>query len=411
MNRRTFLAMTGASVVASRFTSASQTNAKPDLLAVSQGKTCAISIDPPGIAPLDLERPNQATWQPGPVFPDGDRIVLMSMEPRRDGPGKSFEEYYHQTPTHLWSLNFQDNSLKEICTKDRLTPFYAPCLLVGDDRILVQVVRKGGGQVYSMRLDGSGAQPFTSEGEGLPYGLSLSPDRKRVAYHLASSSGYQIWTSDTEGGNRKLVVGNPEHLYFGTEWSPDGQWVLYQDCHYTSDPAHDWSDVCIGRPDASEHRVLTEGQAMWFGASYGPADCKGGGSNCPSWTRDGRIIFPKRQPDSKVPWEFQADRPDTDHFNRDYKPELARGATEICILDPKDNSILALTHNEPGVWDFRATPSPDGRSIAFCRAKTGESPSLWIMDSDGSNGRRLTAGLEDAGIDHPRWVAKKLSTR
>lgn len=404
IDRRTFLAMTGISAVASRFATASRSGVAPALLAVSRGQTCAISIDPPGIAPLALERPNQATWQPGPIVPDGRRVVLLSMEPRRDGPGRPFEEYYHQTPTHLWMFHAENGSLEEICTKDRLAPFYAPCLLVGEDRILVQVVRKGGGQIYNMKLDGSDARPFTAPTEGLPYGLSLSPDRRRVAFHLASSSGYQIWTSDTTGSDRRLVVSDPAHLYFGTEWSPDGEWVLYQDCHYQTDPAHDWSDVCIGRPDGSEHRILTEGQAMWFAASYGAPAREGDGSNCPSWTKEGRILFPRRHPGSKVPWEFQSNRPDTDHFNRDYKPELARGATEICRLDPNDRSLDLLTHNDPGVWDFRATASPDGRHIAFCRAKTGESPSLWLMNSDGSHCRRLTAGLDDAGVDHPRWL-------
>jgi hypothetical protein len=30
----------------------------------------------------------------------------------------------------------------------------------------------------------------------------LSPDGKRVAFHLASPEGYQVWTSDVDGGNR-----------------------------------------------------------------------------------------------------------------------------------------------------------------------------------------------------------------
>jgi TolB protein len=41
------------------------------------------------------------------------------------------------------------------------------------------------GQIFSMNLDGTGAREFTRAGEGLPYGLSLSPDGRRVAFHLA----------------------------------------------------------------------------------------------------------------------------------------------------------------------------------------------------------------------------------
>jgi TolB protein len=106
-----------------------------------------------------------------------------------------------------------------------------------------------------------------------------------------------------------------------------------------------------------------------------------------------------------VAWEFQAGRPDVDHFNRDYKPELAQGGTEICLLDPRDGACEPLLQNEPGIWDFRATQSPDGRLIAFCRAATGEAPALWVMNADGSDPRRLTQGWENRGADHPKWLA------
>jgi TolB protein len=187
-------------------------------------------------------------------------------------------------------------------------------------------------------------------------------------------------------------------------WSPDGEWLAYQDCLPGEDPGHDWSDIRLSRPDGSEAKALTQGQAMWFGATYGPPQRHGGGSNLVAWTRDGAILFPRRLPGAKVPWEFQPQRPDTDHFNREFKPEGARGGTEICRLDPRDGSVAPLTRSDPPVWDFRASESPDGRWIVFCRAATGESPGLWTMRADGSAPRLLTRGREDSGADHPRWL-------
>jgi TolB protein len=374
------------------------------LLFTSQGKAGIIDVDTGNVRYFDFQVPGQATWQPGPGFGDGKRIVFLSMEPRRDGPGRPFGEFYTQTPTHLWVHDFDSGSLEEICDKDRLAPFITPALLLGDERLLVQVVRQNVGQIYSVRLDGSDAREFTRAGEGLPYGLSLSPDGRRVAFHLASPQGYQVWTSDVEGKNRVQIAADPQHLYFGTSWSPDGKWVLYVDCLYRRDPGHDWADVCIGRPDGSEHRVLTSGQAMWFAATYGDPMTRGGGSNVPVWTRDGGVLFPRRFPDSKVAWEFQPQRPDVDHFNRDYKPELARGGTEICRLDPRDGSVTALTRNDPPAWDFRTSQSPDGKRIVFCRAATGGAPAIWVADADGKNPRLLTRGLDDKGADHPRWL-------
>jgi WD40 repeat protein len=378
------------------------------LLFTSQGKSARINLDGSGLQYFTFAVPNQATWQPGPVFPDGQRLIFLSMEPRRDGPGKPFEEYYTQTPTHLWVHDLATGGLREICTQDRLAPFITPALLLDEDRLLIQVVRDKVGQIYSVRLDGSDARQFTRAGEGLPYGLSLSPDKQRVAFHLASPTGYQVWTSDVNGEQRQLIAADPEHLYFGTSWSPDSRWVLYVDCHYREDPGHDWADVCVGKADGSQHRVLTTGQAMWFAATYGNRETRGGGSNLPAWTHDGKILFPRRHPNSKVAWQYQPHRPDVDHFNRDYKPELARGGTEICRLDPRDGSYESLTRNEPGVWDFRAIESPDGRWIAFCRAATGHPPALWIMESDGSHPRQLTRGWQDRGADHPRWLSRTL---
>ncbi|HTI49729.1 MAG TPA: serine/threonine protein kinase, partial [Planctomycetaceae bacterium] len=355
---------------------------------------------------FNFDVPGQATWQPGSIFPDGNRVVFLSMEPRRDGPGRPFEEYYTQTPTHIWIHDLQKGSLEEICTKDRLAPFETPALLLSNDRILIQVVRNKVGQIFSIRLDGSDVREFTRAGEGLPYGLSLSPDGRRVAYHIASPQGYQVWTSDVDGSNRVRLAAQEGHLYFGTNWSPDGKWVVYVDCLYLQDPAHDWADLCVGRADGSEHRVLTSGQAMWFAATYGSPETRGGGSNIPSWTRDGAILFPRRLPDSKVPWEHQPKRVDVDHFNRDFKPELARGGTEICRFDPRDNRVTVLTQSDPPVWDFRASESPDGRQVVFCRAKTGEAPGIWVMDSDGGNPRLVTRGQDDRGADHPRWLPR-----
>ncbi|HXJ58852.1 MAG TPA: serine/threonine protein kinase [Verrucomicrobiae bacterium] len=370
----------------------------------SQGKTALMNADGTGLRYFEFKQPNQATWQPGPIFPDGRRVIFLSMEPRRDGPGRPFEEYYTQTPTHLWLYDLEKDSLTEIATRQRLAVFYTPALLLGEDRLLVQVVRDKVGQIFSMNLDGSSPREFTRAGEGLPYGLSLSPDGRRVAFHLASPRGYEVWTSDPEGAQRVRIAGRAEHLYFGTSWSPDGQFILYQDCLFKQDPAHDWSDLCIGRADGSEHRVLTSGQIQWFGATYGNSQTHGGGSNMPMWTRAGQILFSRRLSGSKVPWEFQGNRPDTDHFNRDFKPELARGGTEICRFDPRTGALARLTQSNPAVWDFRASESPDGQHIVFCRASTGGMPAIWVMNPDGTNQRMLTQGLKNQGADHPRWL-------
>lgn len=169
----------------------------------SRGKTGIIRADGTSLSYFDFNVPNQATWQPGPFFSDGRRLVFLSMEPRRDGPGRPFEEFYTQAPTHIWLHDLEGGSLDEICTKDRIAPFETPALLVNDERLLVQVVKDKVARVVNMRLDGSDARDFTRAGEGVPYGFSLSPDGKRVAFHLAGPEGYRVASSGSNYGIRR----------------------------------------------------------------------------------------------------------------------------------------------------------------------------------------------------------------
>lgn len=376
------------------------------VLFVTDGRSAMIRDDGSGYAEFRFEVPNQVTWQPAGVFPDGRRLLFLSMEARRDGPGRPFEEYYTQTPTHLWSYDPARRELKELVTRDRLAVFCTPQLILSNDRLLVQVVKDRVGLVYSMNTDGSDARPFTRPGEGLPYGMDLSPDGRRVAFHLASPEGYQIWTCDTSGGDRRKLAGSSGHLYFGPVWSRDGAWIAYLDCEDGRDPGHDWADAWVCRPDGREARRCTEGQALWFAATYGSPARRGGGSNVLSWTPDGHLLVARREPGTRVPWEYQAGRPDTDHFNREFKPESAKGGTRIARLDPRTGTMADLTPGGEGVWECRPTASAEGSRIVFCRALTGGQPELWVMRGDGRGERQLTAGYEGRGADHPRWMVK-----
>ena len=124
------------------------------ILFTSAGTTGIVRADGSGLRWLELDAPNQATWQVADFFSDG-RLLLLSMEPRRDGPGRPFDEFYTQTPTHLWRYHLETSQLEELATKDRMAPFYTPALLIGDSQMLVQVVKDRVGQIYRMNLDGS----------------------------------------------------------------------------------------------------------------------------------------------------------------------------------------------------------------------------------------------------------------
>lgn len=361
----------------------------------------SMNTDGTGFRIYDFGRPNQIGWGPYDFFRDGRHALLLSIEMDEDWDTKPFSVYYPKSRSHIWICDLESGALTEIAQKERIAPFYAPCaLLPCEERMLVTINIQRREQLFSMDLDGTHAKPITTPDEYV-YGVSVSSDGTRIAFH----ADYQIHVISIDGSNRVPVAGRKGYIYFGTSWSPDSTWVLYQVCHPGTDPGHDWSDIWIGRPDGSENHPLTHNKAAWFASSYGSPDNPGGGSIMPRWAPDGSgILYSRRLPGSKTPWEFQSQRPDTTHFNRDFKPELARGGTRISLLNTKDGSSIPLTHLAPPQWEFRAEWSPDSQHILFCRAGVGENPAIWVMDRNGENQRMLTQGVNGQGADFPRWL-------
>ena len=374
----------------------------PRLLFNSRGRLGVINIDGGDERYLTFDVPNQVSWGWGPLFADGRRMILSSYE-----EGKVWEGHVQM---HLWIYDLEEDRLiEEIAVKNKPAPFMGCSnILPGEERIITNPVIEGKQRVWIMNLDGSDPQEVTRKGEGFTYCVQVSPDSRRLAFHttgLPDQPGYSIFTTDLDGGNRIEIASHPDHLYFGPMWSPDGAWLIYQDCMCKTDPGHDWADLCLGKSDGSIHRVIIEGQRHWFGTSYGSPETRGSGSNVAQWSPDGQTVtYTRSEPGSRTAWPYQADRPDTDHFNREYYPEDAWGGTVICLLKPFTGDTTVLIPYEPRVWNFRATWSPGGDKMAFCRATVGEPSGLWVVNADGSDARLLTEGYQNKGADHPVWV-------
>jgi TolB protein len=70
---------------------------------------------------------------------------------------------------------------------------------------------------------------------------------------------------------------------------------------------------------------------------------------------------------------------------------------DIFVSNPDGSGALNLTHN-PAI-EVSPTWSPDGRQIAFVSNRSGV-PQIYVMNSDGSNIRRITSGSYDTD---PSW--------
>ena len=272
----------------------------------------------------------------------------------------------------------------------------------------------GESRLFSCALDGSALTPVTQAGDGYTYGETLSPAHDRLAFHAVDgrekpAPPYTIFTTDLDGARRTLVDRTPGHYNFGPNWSPDGRWLSYLKCNIARWPGHEWADLWLARADGSERRALTSDESQWFSTSYGPPAARGSGSNLPRWSPTRPIIAHSRASAGARPaWEWAAARPDTDHFNRDYRPDLARGGAQLVLFAPFDNGapLRELTPLRAHVWDFRPAWNSDGSRLAFIRANVGGPARLCVMRPDGTEERELSAGENDLGADHPVFLPK-----
>lgn len=367
-------------------------------------KRATINSDGTGLElPKVIALPNETGIVPCGTLTDG-RTLVWSIEKHKDWQSETlpFNQWYHKSRTRI---RFYDHATgefgEEVLTKERLAPMYnVMAIIPPDDRALVSAIVDGQSQVFWMDLDGRNAKAVTKPNEFV-YGLSFNPDKTRMAFH----ANYRICTMNIDGSERKEIAGRDNFIFFGTSWSPDGEWVLFQG---SDEPAHDWSDLYVARPDGTELRQMTEGYPVWWGTSHGAPNCPGGGSNMPVFTPDGKgIVYSRRLPKTTVPWAWQKDKLDTDHFNRIFSPDDARGGTHIHILDVNSKKSELITEGKEQQWEMRGSVSPDGKQVVFCRSTTGTNPAVWVIDRDGSNAHLVTEGFDGTGADFPTWVAER----
>jgi Tol biopolymer transport system component len=84
-----------------------------------------------------------------------------------------------------------------------------------------------------------------------------------------------------------------------------------------------------------------------------------------------------------------------------YRYPEAADATQIYTILPDASNRRQLTLTTVG-GNRHLSWSYDGMKIAFTSTRTG-SRDIWVMDADGSNGRRLTDQAPGGDCDEPAW--------
>ena len=252
--------------------------------------------------------------------------------------------------------------------------------------------------IFLIQADGTGERNLTQSPAHYA-GLTLSPDRRRVAFGSDRQGGstIDVWVMGSDGSNlANLGPGS------GPRWSHDGAWIAFKV------GAH----VAVVRPDGTGRRELSLPLAGELGCAAGD------GFSLAGWQPDGTVGFWRyvcgegyRFYTVKVDGTGLA-RTDVDLLDRYWSPDHTRLLTGVREREPArvwnaDGSgdhalvpptqISKLPSLQSATTETDRTPwSPDSRQLAFLVIDSG--CALYAADADGSGLRQL-APL----CGHPSW--------
>ncbi|MBS1793035.1 MAG: PD40 domain-containing protein [Acidobacteria bacterium] len=231
---------------------------------------------------------------------------------------------------------------------------------------------------------------------------TYAPDGRRVLYEAEEpdrTGELRIFDLETKEMSRVIKT---EITTATPMWSPDGEWIVYQDRIGGN------TEICRVRPDGRDFQNLTNDPAR---------------DGEPAWSPDGRqIVFASnRGENSSVVrlYAMNADGSDQHpiYSGSDYgsgpvwspdgatlafasdKEDFRTGNFEIFSIRPGTNEPeKRLTFRRRS--DTQPAFSPDGRLIAFTAGADG-STEIYVMNADGTAPRRITrSAAEDSA---PRW--------
>ncbi len=275
------------------------------------------------------------------------------------------------------------------------------------------------------------------------FGNILSPDRTKILYEKYQSNTKQIFVTDIDGSNPKIINSAPENGYSFIKWSPDSSKILYSQNMYDSERkiifklfVKDingnelyntlingifYDDYLSWSPDSKKIAYLDEGtyplnmsiidlQSTTLSKIIDDSIPK----SILSWSSDGQKLFYISKPDNIKNELYYFDTikknktkvTDITSYNvslsNDYK-YLIYSLTEdnlnnIYLLNTSDLSVKKLTSFNLKEALFGAVWSDDNKKIAITistnymgeKYKDQQNTDLYLINNDGTNKLRLT---------------------
>jgi dipeptidyl aminopeptidase/acylaminoacyl peptidase len=259
------------------------------------------------------------------------------------------------------------------------------------------------GQVWLVGIDGTRSRPLSAAASS--NSPRWSPDGGRIAYVSRDTDGstqlFMYWADSGATSAISNFTESPSSLV----WSADGKWLAFtmavaadhhplkvelpeapKNSHWAEPPKI--IDRMVYRADGEGYLPNTYEQLFIVSANGGAARQLTHGdfdvNGPPAFTPDGRglLISSNRRPDA------------------DYEPL----DSEIYRVEIADGALHALTDRRGP--DRSPVISPDGKHIAYVGFDDQhlgyQATQLYLMDSDGTHVRSLTADL-DRDVAAPKW--------
>ena len=323
------------------------------------------------LAPELVSKPHQCTQFAG-WSPDGRQAILDQVwESPENGAWEDKNGRWRFSAEHwledLILVDLETKKTTNLTAVERVSFYNAGLHFWPENKFSFSALIDGQMRPYQMDRDGKNKKPV-SAGAGFIYGVSPSPDGKRICYHR----DYRLYLADADGSNAQAVKDdNPFH--FIPLWSPTGEWVAYlSGQHYNCHPH-------LVRPDGTGLRKL--GDRGGYRGVIQPIDKGGTGhserSDIHTWSPDGKWLY--------------------------YTAKVGE-AVELMRASP-DGKSEQLTRSKAGVGNYLPQVSPDSQWVVFGSTSTGVRQ-LHVARADGSEVYQLTKVEAGWGAFYPYWRPK-----
>lgn len=207
------------------------------------------------------------------------------------------------------------------------------------------------GDIYTMPITGGTPTRIAS---GLAWEVQprFSPDGTRIAYTSDRGGGDNIWVMNVDGSDKRQVTNESFRLLNQPTWSPDGRYIVAKK-HFTT------------------QRSAGTGEIWMYHVSGGGGVAVVERANEALQKELGEPIF---SPDGSAIYYTRNTTPGNTFI---YAQDSQAGIFAIERHDLATGEVTTAVSGFGGA--VRATPSPDGNSIAFVR-RYRDTSQLWIKD-------------------------------